>query len=146
MRTPREAAVFVHRDGQYLLLRRAGDGYWHTVAGVVEPGESFVSAAARELLEETGLGSSAPLLDLGIRQPHGIPPELQHEYPSDCDEVVIETFAAAAPTGWEPTLNEEHVQYRWTDVREAVRLLYWPEARDALALLDQRLTAERGRA
>lgn len=142
-RTPREAAVFVHRGGRYLVLRRAHDDYWHTVAGVVEPAETFLEAAARELDEETGLRPSAPLLDLELRQPHGIPDDLRHEYPPGCVEVVIETFAAEAPEGWEPVLNGEHVEYRWCELPEAAALLYWPAARDALVTLDRRLRRAR---
>src|ERR687897_1885228 len=54
-----EIAVFVTRrdGGEVLLLRRvrSGGGYWHVVAGALEPGESAREAAARELEEETGL-------------------------------------------------------------------------------------------
>ncbi len=53
-----EIAVFVtRRDGEVLLLRRAESdgGYWHVVAGAIEGGESALSAAERELREETGL-------------------------------------------------------------------------------------------
>src|SRR5439155_5511785 len=40
MRTAREAAIFVTRGGQFLLMHRAQDDYWHVAAGVVEEGES----------------------------------------------------------------------------------------------------------
>jgi 8-oxo-dGTP pyrophosphatase MutT (NUDIX family) len=53
--------VLVRRasDGHYLFIERApgrfAPGYWTPVTGRVEPGESLVAAAAREVLEETGL-------------------------------------------------------------------------------------------
>ena len=50
-------------------------------------------------------------------------------------EVTAYSFAARAPAGWEPTLNEEHDEYRWTTVEEALSLLHWPEAREAVRRL-----------
>lgn len=41
--------------GELLLLRHAGTGRWTLPGGSLEPGESFVACAARELHEETGL-------------------------------------------------------------------------------------------
>ncbi len=56
-------AVFVTRrdrsEGLIALRAQAGGGYWHTIAGGVEPGETAVEAARRELREETGLEAFA---------------------------------------------------------------------------------------
>ncbi|GAA2331355.1 nucleotide triphosphate diphosphatase NUDT15 [Dactylosporangium salmoneum] len=50
--------VFVVRDGQFLMGRRRGAhgaGTWSVPGGHLEYGESFEDAAAREVVEETGL-------------------------------------------------------------------------------------------
>ena len=47
-------AVVVRGD-EALLVRRADNGNWSNVAGVVDPGEEPADAAAREVLEESGL-------------------------------------------------------------------------------------------
>ena len=40
---------------QLLLMRRSDDGQWGLPGGYVEPGESVVEAASREVYEETGV-------------------------------------------------------------------------------------------
>jgi ADP-ribose pyrophosphatase YjhB (NUDIX family) len=51
--------VLLRRDGESLLMRRAGtgffDGLFSLPGGHVEDGESLAQAACRELLEETGV-------------------------------------------------------------------------------------------
>jgi ADP-ribose pyrophosphatase YjhB (NUDIX family) len=56
-------AVVVRRDGQYLLGLRGsprGNGMWSTPGGMVQPGESVLACAARELMEQTGLIGQLP--------------------------------------------------------------------------------------
>src|SRR6266568_716864 len=67
VRLPQEVMIVVRRGSEFLILHRAPrfDAYWHVVAGAVEAGESSPEAAARELLEETGL--AAELVDLERR-------------------------------------------------------------------------------
>lgn len=60
---PRGAVLAVLRrpaDGAYLLVRRANPpdaGLWGFPGGRIEPGESLLEAAARELEEETGISA-----------------------------------------------------------------------------------------
>ncbi len=43
------------RGPQVLLVRRADNGHWTPVTGIVDPGEQPAVAAARETLEEAGV-------------------------------------------------------------------------------------------
>lgn len=53
------SAVFVFdRLGRTLLVRDASTGLWGNPGGAIDPGESPVVAAVRELREETGLVAS----------------------------------------------------------------------------------------
>jgi len=50
--------VFIIRDGKLLLGKRknvSGEGDWGLPGGHLEPNEKFKDAAARELMEETGM-------------------------------------------------------------------------------------------
>ncbi len=135
-RLPNEVLVFVRRGAEFLVLHRAPahDAYWHVVAGGVEAGEAAPEAAVRELREEVGLELSE-LLDLERRFVYPLAEEseaVRARFDPSVNEVAVDCFVADAAPGWEPTLNEEHDEYRWAAADEAVRLLYWPEPRELL--------------
>ena len=52
----------VLRDDEVLLVRRADDGQWTPVTGIIDPGEEPAVAAVRETLEEAGIVSYAEAL------------------------------------------------------------------------------------
>ena len=114
-----EVLIAVSRGEQFLILLRSPSkhGYWHLAGGGVESGETDANAAARELHEETEL-VAATLDDLGD--------DLRY------DGVRVHAFAVRAPEGWEPTLNEEHDDYRWCSLDEALALLRYEEPREAV--------------
>lgn len=119
----REVLIHVRRGDEFLVAHRSADsgGYWHTIAGGVERGEEWNAAAARELREETGL-EAAGLQPIGefayVRESWESEPRLH---------VDVYAFLAVVDPEWEPTLNEEHTEYRWLPRDEAAALLFWPE-------------------
>jgi 8-oxo-dGTP pyrophosphatase MutT (NUDIX family) len=100
---------------------------------VVEDGETFADAAARELLEETGLAASP--VDLEMPQAYRVPDEMRPEYAPAVVEVAIENFLVDVPAGWEPILNKEHDHYRWLSLADAIALEHWPETGEMLAAI-----------
>ena len=72
---PRRAfsvAIFCRNGGEVLLVRHRRLGTWLPVGGELEPGETPLEAARRELREETGLEGDFPA-GLGV---DGTPPGL----------------------------------------------------------------------
>ncbi|WP_343081405.1 GNAT family N-acetyltransferase [Ostreiculturibacter nitratireducens] len=71
---------FNHRDGPL-----AGQVYWATPGGALEPGESWKDAALRELAEETGLAATDPgapvhARDFPLQMPDGSWVEAQERF------------------------------------------------------------------
>lgn len=136
-----EVAVFVTRRGgrDVLLLRRSPEhgGYWHVVAGGIEPGEAALEAAERELLEETGF--AAPLtMGLEVTEYVSTPTaEPAEEGDRSAVAVHVTCFRATAPDDWEPTLDWEHDAHRWCSAHEAAGALRWPGTERALRQLAQ---------
>jgi 8-oxo-dGTP pyrophosphatase MutT (NUDIX family) len=148
VRRPEEVFVVVHRPGEagreFLVLERSPErqGYWHLVAGALEPEEHAAAAAARELREETGL--EAQVADLDRRYVYSLddePDEVRARFAPDVTEIVVTAYSAEAPPHWEPSLDEEHVDYRWCSASEAVAQLHYPEPQDAVRQAARQLGA-----
>jgi 8-oxo-dGTP pyrophosphatase MutT (NUDIX family) len=138
-RRPEEVAVVVRRPGErgpeFLVLLRSPEklGYWHLVAGGVEWNEDPSEAAARELAEETGLEKQPAALDGPLSYDlSGDPEPVRARFPAGTERIAVWAFVADAPAGWEPTLDDEHVDHRWLDAEGAVALLHYPEPREAV--------------
>ncbi|GMV18607.1 MAG: hypothetical protein AMXMBFR56_68310 [Polyangiaceae bacterium] len=85
--------------GRSLFLLRSDDGYWGTPGGHVERGETPYVAMLRELEEETG----RVVIDReSLRAPVRVGSYL--------------LFFATVPREFAPTLNEEHVDWRWASL------------------------------
>ncbi|WP_456825872.1 NUDIX hydrolase [Cellulomonas sp. P5_E12] len=52
---PGVTAVVVRDDGHLLLVRRADNGEWTPVTGIIDPGEEPSDAGAREVVEEASV-------------------------------------------------------------------------------------------
>jgi len=81
-RRPESVLVLVYTTGgeTLLLKRREPFLFWQSVTGTLEPDEFHAAAAARELLEETGLADEGELYFSGNRRVFEIDPRWRHRY------------------------------------------------------------------
>ena len=112
---------------EVLALRRAVGtrcaGAWETVHGTIEPDETPVVAALRELEEETGLAPER-LYNLS---------RVESFYLHRIDQVVHgPAFAAFVGMEDAPSLSAEHDRSEWLPAARAGERLAWPRERRAV--------------
>ena len=67
---PGVTAVVLRDDAQVLLVKRADNGHWSPVSGIVEPGEHPAVCAPREVFEETNVEAEVEALAaVGVTPP-----------------------------------------------------------------------------
>lgn len=134
---PESVLVVIHTPSlECLLLERvAPAGFWQSVTGTLRWGETAARAAAREVIEETGLDPDG-LSDTGITHTFPILPDWRGRYAPDVTEnlehlMYLEVDAPAAVR-----LNPaEHVSYRWVPATEAAGIVWSWTNRAALERL-----------
>lgn len=112
---PESVLVVVHtRAGEVLLLERVSPrGWWQSVTGSLEPGETPRQAAVRELAEETGLAAEG-LVDLGLVQRFPILPQWQDRFAPGTRENLEHAFALGLAARIGIRLNlAEHLRHIW---------------------------------
>lgn len=140
-KTPISALVLIHTpDLQVLIMERADkNGFWQSVTGSLEQGETPLQTAIREVREETGLDATQyDLQDWHTSNVYEIYPHWRHRYAPGITHNTEHLFGLCLPETLPIKLApNEHVQYQWVDWREAAqRVFSWTNV-DALKRLGE---------
>jgi dATP pyrophosphohydrolase len=133
-----EVHLFRRRRGraEFLLLRRSPDrtlgGVWQPITGGIEKGETAWRAAAREVLEETGL---RPIRWWAL--------EYLASYYDPARDAVRMVPVFAAEVAWTDTvmLSHEHDRYAFAAPAAAARRVLWGTQRRAMAAVRDEVLA-----
>lgn len=123
-----------------LLQRRAPFEFWQSVTGSLDPGELPQEAAHRELAEETGLTSEGQLVDRKFSRIFTIDPRWRDRYADGVTENEEYEWHYRLPSASDISIdNDEHRDFRWMAVDEAIDVVWSWTNRDALVKLRSEL-------
>ncbi len=141
-KTPVSALVLIHtNDLQVLIMERTDKkGFWQSVTGSLEQGETPLQAAIREIQEETGLDTTQyDLQDWQASNVYEIYPHWRHRYAPEVTHNTEHLFGLMLPSTLPIKMApDEHVQYEWVDWREAAKRVFSWTNIDALIKLGER--------
>ena len=140
---PVSTLVVIHtRDLDVLLLERADrPGFWQSVTGSQDPGETLRETAIREVGEETGLEADAHrLTDWHTQNIYEIFPIWRHRYPPDITHNTEHVFGLLVPRDANIRIApREHLRFEWLPYEQAAMKCFSWTNREAILSLPQRL-------
>ena len=139
---PVSVLVVIHNPaGEILLLERADRaGFWQSVTGSLEEGETPFQAALREVAEETGVAASAAVLhDWHYSSEYAIYAHWRHRYAPGVTHNREHVFSLCIESDAAVKLAVgEHVAWGWFAPAAAAERVFSPSNREAILALSQR--------
>lgn len=136
---PVSVLVVIHTpDMQVLLLERADHpGYWQSVTGSQNQGETLEETAIREVAEETGLDAHRyTLTNCGIRNEYKIYEEWRWRYPPEVTHNIEHVFGLLVPEPLKVIVApREHLNFAWMPLKEAAEKVFSPSNAEAIRRL-----------
>lgn len=140
---PVSVLVVIHSaGGQVLLLERAdAPGYWQSVTGSQDAGETLAETAIREVCEETGLDAARfELTPWGIETRYEIYARWRYRYAPGVTHNTEHVFGMKLPAPLPVRLSpHEHLDYVWLPWEEAAARCFSPSNAAAIRQLPTRL-------
>jgi dihydroneopterin triphosphate diphosphatase len=121
-RRPESVLIVIHTEGgEFLLLeRRRPPGFWQSVTGSMEWGETADAAARREVIEETGIRQGV-LVNLQWTQVYEILPAFGKVYAPGITQNLEHAFSLRLQDRVPVVLSDaEHAQFRWVAAADAM--------------------------
>ena len=145
---PRSTMIVIHTARQEVLLIERADhpGYWQSVTGSQDEGETLVQTAIREVAEETGIDATLHVLtDWQQENFYEIYPIWRHRYAPDVTHNTEHVFGLLLPDRVPVTLHpREHLQHVWLPVDKAAPLCFSWSNRAAILDLPRRMAMAGG--
>ena len=136
---PVSTLVVIHTPAlEVLLLERADHpGFWQSVTGSQDEGESLAQTARREVLEETGIEAGPDALeDWKLRNVYEIYPVWRHRYAPGVTHNTEHVFGLRVPGRVAVTVApREHLAAEWVPWREAAERVFSWSNRNAILKL-----------
>ena len=117
----------------YLLLGFKRRNIWCLPKGLIEPGESDIDAATREVREETGVNSLKLVDKIGVIR-------YQFGYRDKRFDKTVHFFLFETDQV-ETTVGTEHDMYSWLPYDKAILALSYPNERDILEKANEMMKA-----
>jgi len=126
---------------EVLLIERADHpGFWQSVTGSQDPGESLRQTAEREVREETGIDAARyALADWHVTNVYEIYAVWRHRYAPGVTHNTEHVFGLRLPGRLDVTLApKEHLRFRWVPWQEAAGEVFSWSNRQAILMLPRK--------
>lgn len=126
---------------EVLLIERADrPGFWQSVTGSQDPGETLGQTASREVREETGIDCGRyALADWHVSNVYEIFAIWRHRYEPGVTHNTEHVFGLRLPGRVDVRLApKEHLRFRWLPWREAAEEVFSWSNRQAILMLPQK--------
>lgn len=144
---PVSTLVVIHTPALEVLLIERADrpGFWQSVTGSQDPGETLRETAAREVGEETGiLARPADLDDWMVTNAYEIYPLWRHRYAPGVTHNTEHVFGLRVPAAGPVRLApDEHLAFDWLPWREAAERVFSWTNRQAILMLPDKASPRR---
>ncbi len=136
---PRSTLIVIYNDANEVLLIERADhpGYWQSVTGSQDEGETLAETAAREVMEETGIDADVyKLVDWQKQSDYEIYAIWRHRYAPEVTHNTEHIFGLCVKGRVPIRLSpREHLQHVWLPIEKAAAMCFSATNRDAILSL-----------